>query len=63
MAADELKKAIQKAIDDHVVTSKEFEKIMSIAEADGRIDKEESTLLKELHSMLIDKMITWKQEP
>jgi tellurite resistance protein len=63
MAADELKKAIQKAIDDHVVTSKEFENIMNIAEADGRIDKEERTLLKELHSMLIDKVISWKQEP
>ncbi len=63
MATDELKKAIQKAIDDHVVTSKEFEEIMSIAEADGRIDKEERTLLRELHKMLIDKIITWKQEP
>ncbi len=61
MAADELKKAIQKAIDDHKVTSNEFDEIMKIAEADGRIDTEERALLKELHSMLIDKIVSWEK--
>jgi len=61
MAAEELKQAIQKAIDDHVVTSKEFEEIMNIAEADGRIDKDERALLRTLHNMIIDKTVTWEK--
>ena len=57
MATDELKNAIKHIIDDHVVTFKEFEHVMEIAQADGRIDPEEKALLSELHKMMIDKMI------
>jgi tellurite resistance protein len=57
MATDELKNAIKQIIEDHVVTFKEFEQVMGIAEADGRIDSEERALLRELHKMMIEKMI------
>jgi tellurite resistance protein len=57
MATDELKNAIKNIIEDHVVTFKEFEQVMEIAQADGRIDPEERALLRELHKMMIDKTV------
>lgn len=62
MATDELKRKIQQVIEDHVVTSKEFNEILEIAEADGRIDSEELALFKELHKMIIDKVVAWRNK-
>jgi hypothetical protein len=43
---------IKKAIDDHKLTTAEYEQILHMADADGHIDVHEKSLLKQLHDML-----------
>jgi hypothetical protein len=50
--ADKLKELIKKAIEDSVVTSKEYHEILSQAGADGHEDPEERTLLANLQEMI-----------
>jgi len=45
---------IKKAIDDHQLTNSEYERILSLADADGVIDRQERRLLAQLHDMLAD---------
>ena len=52
-----LAEVIKKAIDDHVVTSAEYEEIYNIANEDGRLDNHEKVLLREFKKMLADKTI------
>ena len=48
---------IKKAIDDHQITSAEYEEIMAIADEDGVIDPQERQLLALLHDMIADKSV------
>ena len=52
-----LEEMIRKAINDHVITQAEYDEIMHLAQDDGEIDAHERVLLKELHSLLTEKVI------
>jgi hypothetical protein len=43
---------IEKAIEDSVITSSEYEEIMRVANEDGTIDDHEQQLLSQLQGML-----------
>lgn len=49
-----LDEAIKKAIDDHVITTAEYEEILRLVDADGVIDSHERLLLSELNDMIAD---------
>ncbi|MFO7868121.1 MAG: hypothetical protein R6U95_02345 [Bacteroidales bacterium] len=53
-SAEELRKIILKAIDDHVITREEYDHIIHIATEDGVIDSQEQALLAELQNMIND---------
>lgn len=52
-----LKDTILKAIDDHVITKAEYDKIIYLATEDGIIDKQEQILLGELQDMIEHKFV------
>ena len=52
-----LKEIIEKAIEDHVITREEYDKIIHIATEDGVIDRHEKALLSELQQMIEDKVV------
>ena len=52
--ADKLSRLINKAIEDGVVTSKEYNEILAQAAADGQEDVEERALLAKLQEMIAD---------
>ncbi|MCX7817225.1 MAG: hypothetical protein N2317_06925 [Syntrophales bacterium] len=47
-----LRAMIEKAIEDHQITTTEYEKILAIANADMKIDPEEQRLLSQLHELI-----------
>jgi len=56
-SAQNLSAAINKALEDHELSSSEYEEIMQIAHEDGIIDPEERALLSQLQEMIADKTI------
>ena len=52
-----LREMIEKAIEDHVITREEYDKIIHIATEDGHIDRHEQALLSELQQMIEDGMV------
>lgn len=50
--AARLKTMIDKAIEDHQLTTTEYEKILMLANADMKIDPQERQLLAQLHELL-----------
>ncbi len=52
-----LEDIIKKAIDDHVIKNSEYEEIIELAHADGRIDQHEKILLQELNDLIADKSV------
>ena len=52
-----LEAIIKKAIDDHVVTSAEYEEIIDVAYEDGRLDPHEKALLKEFKNLIANKTV------
>lgn len=57
-----LREMIEKAIEDHQITHEEYDKILSIATADGVIDRHEMALLSELQNMIEDKTVKWAKK-
>lgn len=55
--ARNLRKVIEKAMEDHKITKAEYEMIIHEATEDGHIDRQEQALLKELQDMIADKSI------
>lgn len=53
----EMKKMIEKAIEDHVITRDEYDQIIHIATKDGYLDRHEQALLRELQEMIEDKVV------
>jgi hypothetical protein len=49
--------AIKKAIDDHRITTSEYDEIIHLAHQDSVIDGHEKVLLKELNAMIADGLI------
>ncbi len=56
-SAGRLREMIEKAIEDHVITRDEYDKIIHIATEDGHIDRHEQALLSQLQQMIEDKMV------
>lgn len=52
-----LREMIEKAIEDHVITREEYDKIIHIATEDGHIDRHEQALLSELQQMIENGMV------
>ena len=56
-SAEKLMELIKKAIEDHKITTSEYEQILHLADEDGVIDMQEKKLLQELHDMIDNKTI------
>ncbi|MCX7636126.1 MAG: hypothetical protein N2Z74_10335 [Syntrophales bacterium] len=56
--AEKLKAMINKAIEDHQITTTEYEKILAIANADLVIDPQERRLLAQLQEMIASGVVT-----
>ncbi len=56
-SAGRLREMIERAIDDHVITRDEYDKIIHIATEDGHIDRHEQALLSQLQQMIEDGMV------
>ena len=56
-SAHKLRKVIEKAIEDHVITKSEYEKIIYYATKDEHIDHQERALLRQLQEMIQDKSV------
>ena len=55
--ARDLRKIIEKAMEDHKITKAEYDMIIHQATEDGNIDRQEQALLRELQEMIADKSI------
>ena len=60
-SAVKLREAIDKAIEDSIITREEYDRITTLAAEDGEIDAQEQVLLKEFHQMIYDKDIKIKK--
>ena len=56
-SAEKLRQMIEAAIEDHKLTSDEYEKIISLATEDGIVDSQEQALLSLLKDMIEDKTV------
>ncbi|HAF30311.1 MAG TPA: hypothetical protein DCG75_14815 [Bacteroidales bacterium] len=56
-SSERLRKAIIKAIDDHVITREEYDEIIEISMEDGFIDAQERALLSQLQQMIEHKEV------
>lgn len=56
-SAVKLAEMFNKAIEDHVITTAEYEEILHLAHEDGVIDPEERALLSQLQEMIADKTV------
>ena len=54
----ELKEVIEKALQDCVITSSEYDEILSVAGKDGYIDEHEERLLSQLQGLIANGTIT-----
>lgn len=61
-SAGRLRAMIEQAIDDHIITRDEYDKIIHIATEDGVIDKHEQALLQQLQSMIEDGSVRFGRE-
>ena len=52
-----LREMIENAIEDHIITREEYDKIIHIATEDGFIDNHEKALLRQLQLMIEDKSV------
>ncbi len=52
-----LAEAIKKAIEDHVITTNEYQEIMAVVDEDHHVDAHERKLLAELNSMIANKAV------
>lgn len=58
-SAGQLRKMIEKAIDDHRITRAEMDAILHIATEDGHIDPHEQALLNQLQEMIENKTVKY----
>lgn len=56
-SAGRLKKIIEKAIDDALLTRAEYDSIMAAATEDGHVDAQEQALLNQLQDMIENKLV------
>jgi tellurite resistance protein len=53
----DLEEIIRKAMDDQEIRNSEYEEIIELAHADGKIDPHERVLLEELKDLIVDKVV------
>jgi len=58
-SAGELRKMIEKAIEDEKITRSEMDTILHIATEDGHIDPHERALLNQLQEMIENKIVRY----
>jgi tellurite resistance protein len=58
-SAQQLRKMIEKAIDDHRITLEEMDTILNIVSADGHIDPHEQALLNQLQEMIENRTVKY----
>ncbi len=56
-----LREMIEKAIEDDVITRKEYEDILQQAMKDGHIDRVEQALLAELNQLIQDRIVKFRK--
>lgn len=56
-SAKNLRKVIEKAMEDHEISKEEYDMIIHQATEDGQIDQQERALLRELQDMIADRNI------
>lgn len=61
-SAERLRKMIDKAIEDHIITPEEYEEIIHIATEDSFIDSQEKALLTELQDMIENKVVKFAKK-
>lgn len=55
--AHDLRKLIEKAIEDHLITRSEYDSIINLVLEDGHIDKQEQALLDQLQDMIEERLV------
>ncbi len=60
--ANRLKKLINKAIEDLIITPEEYEDIIQLSLRDGFVDQQERALLRELQQMIENKEIQFAKK-
>lgn len=53
----QLEEIIKRAIDDHVIKNSEYEEIIELIHADGKVDAHERVLMQELNDLIADKTV------
>jgi hypothetical protein len=61
-SGDRLRKVINKAIEDHIITPEEYDEIIEISMEDGHVDAQERALLAELQQMIAHKEVKFKKK-
>lgn len=61
-SGERLRKAIIKAIDDHIITPEEYDEIIEISMEDGHIDAQERALLSQLQQMIEHKEVKFARK-
>ncbi|MCK5169070.1 MAG: hypothetical protein KAQ75_04250 [Bacteroidales bacterium] len=61
-SAERLRKMMNKAIEDHIITPEEYEEIIHITAEDGHIDAQERALLAELQDMIEHKVVKFAKK-
>ncbi|OFX84223.1 MAG: hypothetical protein A2W99_00410 [Bacteroidetes bacterium GWF2_33_16] len=57
-----LRKIINKAIEDHIITPEEYDEIINVSLEDGFIDTQERALLKVLQEMIENKDVKFAKK-
>jgi len=61
-SGERLRKVINKAIEDHIITPEEYDEIIEISMEDGHVDPQERALLSELQQMIAHKEVKFAKK-
>ena len=61
-SSEQLKKLIEKAIEDHELTRDEYDEIIHLATLDGHVDTHEKALLEQLQDMIENKSVQFRKK-
>ncbi len=61
-SGERLRKVINKAIEDHIITPEEYDEIIEISMKDEHVDAQERALLAELQQMIAHKEVKFKKK-
>lgn len=61
-SGERLRRVINKAIEDHIITPEEYDEIINISMEDGHIDPQEQALLSQLQQMIENKEVKFAKK-